>query len=254
MQIFGFPVNSQNLHCAHQNKMRFCGTLYEDDILEGSIFDLRNKQQRYLTNNACIDEFCNYYTSQKTFGTPVTDPDMKLWNIKSFTDLGNNVYKGGMHEAVNYVGDFQKKGFKKFVILCPEIEKEIIDKCKKFGLEWESFFVPIAPTLPEALKNDLMERISMNSFVNTILDLRKGKIFIGCENGTLRSIRMITAIHNLDPQSKLKVPKNLNSSHNYGHYQFTKWLYERLNDAHKAKLGYTSDFIKYLNTIFLCYN
>jgi len=229
-----------------KNSVNFTG-LWEDNYDEGSIFALKAKEER-RNDIGNVSEYADYWVKQKQTGSPVTNPELKDLKINSFRDLGNNSYKGGLSSAKNYIDKLKEIGIRKFVILCPETDCAIEELLNKKGMDYDRYFVPMQVVLNSEFKNEIMTDISVRSFVSNLIDMRKGKIFIGCDSGNWRTRRFLSAAKRLDPKSQL--PDELLTGKNIGNIQFTKWIYEKMTDAHKSLLGYTPDFEKNLKTLF----
>ena len=236
--------------CKNQkSEVNFSGTWFEEDndFVQGSIFDLKDKKAREF-DIGDVSFYADYWEKQRQTGYPVTDPDLKKLKINSFRALGNDNYKGGMITARDYIDELKSNGIKKFIILCRDAECNIVSRLRERGVDYRFLHIPIKGDLPETAKDEVMESVSPRQFFETMMDLREGNVFIGCESGNWRTRRALSVLKRLDPKSPL--PDELLNGANHGNIKFAKWIYQELSEAQKAALGYTPKFEDSLKILF----
>lgn len=248
MKIISVQNFNTNIQQSNRNikNCTFCGYDFNtngfdpsefEDHGEKNIFDAYDRQRgfevptdwRQLVNEA----------NRIGAGCKVEDTRLNAMGINSLRDIGNNCLKGGMVVAADNIEGLKAKGIKNFIILCDTEVGNVAEKCKKSNMPFENFYIPHSDI---NLKDNLQQfksRNSISSFVNSILALREGGCFVGCEGGNHRTNRFLSIVRTLDPECKLDLGllTELDSD-----LQYARQIYKSLSSEAKAQLGYTPEF------------
>ena len=185
--------------------------------------------------------------TRSTVGNPVTDERLKCMMINSFKDIGNGCYKGGLAGAADYVKQLKEFGIKKFIMLCEPEECNMIEECKKYDVPIDVIHMPVYELNSEDRIRKFKNKTPSYSFVDSIMALREGNCFVGCESGNIRTKKFLSVIQILDPECKLNL-SGLTAEK--GDYQIARIIYNRLSEDAKKLLGYTPEFKKELISMF----
>lgn len=242
--ITNYRISSNYSITPRQCNCTFKADLWQDDYVSGSIFDLQDKQEK--AHEIATSDFISL---RNNVGYPVTREPLAKTKINSLRFIGNNTYKGGMTDAVEYINEIKDTGIKKMIVLCDPKECNIAQACKDNDMEWTNIFVPLNMDAEKGESN-FEKAFNWNRFIDIVKSLREGNVFIGCESGNIRTKRFLHTVKLLDPQFKLDLGTSDSESYDY---LLANWIYKGLSNVQKQALNYTSDFQRNLEREFQLY-